>query len=206
MDQLFRDPMNVTEDLRPALEVVIARIEQEALRSGEPLNDEQRFLLNNLPTESALPAMDGTDPESPPLVSIPRDLAYECLIALAREARRNDRQANPASAVEWKLAYVVSKLNRHPMAWLLEWAGMKEPKPWWDRPVLVVSALLVTGTAVALLVSAEIAGRGPWLWIGVGIAPISMLGVLWLLSRRMQDRHLRGRVEGYRGEGNRGGR
>jgi hypothetical protein len=84
--------MNVTEDLRPALEFVIARIEQEALRSGEPLNDEQRFLLNNLPTESALPAMDGTDPESPPLVSIPRDLAYECLIALAREARRNDMQ------------------------------------------------------------------------------------------------------------------
>jgi hypothetical protein len=36
-----------------ALAFVTARIETEAVRVGEPLTDEQRYLLNNLPTAPA---------------------------------------------------------------------------------------------------------------------------------------------------------
>ena len=45
--------MNRTADLDTALGFVIARIEEEAARSGEPLGDEQRFSLNHLPTGDA---------------------------------------------------------------------------------------------------------------------------------------------------------
>jgi hypothetical protein len=119
-----------------ALAFVMERIEEEATRSGEPLTDEQRFLLNNLPRYSALPLTNVPDPECPPML-VPRDVAYERLIALARDARHNDVRVNPASDLEWMCAVAVSKLNRHPMSWLLRWAGMKERKPWWDRPLLV---------------------------------------------------------------------
>src|SRR5258705_8830561 len=115
--------MNESAELSRALAFVIRRIENEAAQSGEPLSEEQRLLLNNLPRESAVPAMIGTDPESPLLLSVPRDVAFERLIALARDARRNDLQATPASDAEWKIAFIVSKLNRHPMSWLLVWAG-----------------------------------------------------------------------------------
>jgi len=91
--------MNETE-LSRALAFVIGRIEHEAGESGEPLSEEQRLLLTNLPKESTVPAMNGTDPESPPLLSVTRDVAYERLIALARDARQKDLQANPASDAE----------------------------------------------------------------------------------------------------------
>jgi hypothetical protein len=83
------------------------------------------------------------DPECPPML-VPRDVAYERLIALARDARHNDVRVNPASDLEGMCAVAVSKFNRHPMSWLLRWTGRKERKPWWDRPLLVGVSLLVT--------------------------------------------------------------
>ncbi|HST08918.1 MAG TPA: hypothetical protein VLL05_00970 [Terriglobales bacterium] len=187
--------MNETKELQSALEFVIARIEQEAVRSGETLNDEQRFLLNNLPKESALPKMDGTDPESPPLVSIPRDLAYERLIALAREARDRDLQANTAFGREWKLAYLVSKLHRPPMAWLLEWAGMKKPGPWWDRAALIATALLVISISLALIFVAEDKNGSPLRWVGVGAALAGMFLLLWFGSRHIEGWQLKRSIQ-----------
>lgn len=46
--------MHQTSDLQRALDFVIRRIEEEGMRSGEPLTDEQRFLLRHLPTEPVL--------------------------------------------------------------------------------------------------------------------------------------------------------
>lgn len=44
--------MEQTADLGAALAFVLGRIEEQAMLLGEPLNEEERFLLNNLPTVS----------------------------------------------------------------------------------------------------------------------------------------------------------
>jgi hypothetical protein len=75
--------MDRNANLEHALAFVIRRIEEEATRSGRPLTDEQRVLLNDLPRDSALPMTNVNDPEYPPIM-VPRDVAYERLIALAR--------------------------------------------------------------------------------------------------------------------------
>jgi hypothetical protein len=188
--------MNEQEDLGCALAFVIGRIEQEATRSGETLSEEQRFLLHNLPRESSLPAMNGGDPEAP-LPIIARDLAYERLISLARDAYRHDLGVNPAG-VEWKIAFAVSKLNRHPMAWLLAWAGMKERRPWWDRAGLVGAALLLTGTALALMIFAGLGGGTRLRWIGAGTACIAMALLIGYASSHLERWQLRQRLEKYR--------
>lgn len=59
-------------DLSAVLEFVIRRIEQEALRSGQPLSDEQRSLLNDLPTSSSISHIATGEPESLP-EPVPRD-------------------------------------------------------------------------------------------------------------------------------------
>ena len=40
--------MEQTADLAAVLAFVIGRIEEQAMLSGKPLNEEERFLLNNL--------------------------------------------------------------------------------------------------------------------------------------------------------------
>jgi hypothetical protein len=42
----------------------------------------------------------------------------------------------------------VFNLNRHPMAGVLLQTGVKYRKPWWDRFLLVVAALLVIAGAM----------------------------------------------------------
>ncbi len=133
--------MNRTADLDIALGFVIGRIEEEATRSGEPLSDEQRFLLNHLPKYSAFSQPYGGDPEIP-AQPIPRDFIYERVCAVAKAAHNNDLRLNPASAPDWEFAAAVSKFNSHPMSWLLDWAGVKLRRPWWDRWLLVAAALL----------------------------------------------------------------
>jgi hypothetical protein len=46
--------MNEAAELEAALQFVIRRINEEAAQSGEPLTEEQRFLLEHLPTEPVL--------------------------------------------------------------------------------------------------------------------------------------------------------
>jgi hypothetical protein len=191
--------MNETADLSRSLAFVFERIEREAARSGVPLSDEERFLLNNLPREPVVPVMNGTDPDSPPLMPAPRDVAYERLIALVRDARRNDLRVNPSSDVEWKIAFVISKITRHPMSWVLAWAGMKERTPWWDRAGLVAGALLFTGGILALVIFAEAGGGTPLRWIAAGAAYIVMLLFLWRASRRIEVWQLRRSLEKYHG-------
>jgi hypothetical protein len=190
--------MNESAELSRALDFVIGRIEQEAAQSGLPLSEEQQLLLNNLPRESAVPAMIGTDSESPPLLSVPRDVAYERLIALARHARRDDSQ-NPASDAEWKIAFIVAKLNRHPMSWLLAWAGMKERTPWWDRAGLIATALLLTGILLALAIFVDVGGGTQLRWIASCAVYVALLLVLWRVSRCIEVWQLRRALEKYRG-------
>jgi hypothetical protein len=41
--------MDLTTDLETTVAFVIRRIEEQAMRSGQPLNEEERSLLNDLP-------------------------------------------------------------------------------------------------------------------------------------------------------------
>ena len=83
------------------------------MRSGEPLSEEHRFLLNNLPHHSDAPEFTIGDPEFP-LHFVPRDTTYERLCALAKAAHQSDLELNPGSH-DWEFAFNVSKLSRHPM-------------------------------------------------------------------------------------------
>ena len=186
--------MKATADLNTSLAFVIGRIEEEATRSGEPLSDDQRFLLNHLPKSSALPIWNGADPEWP-AVLIPRDVAFERLCTVARAAHNSDALLNPASTPDWEFAVAVFKLNRHPMSWLLRWAGMKERRPWWDRWLLIVAALLVIFCFAALML---IAGNDPWTrfqWTGIGAAYVAILILLYFASRWIEARQLRQTIE-----------
>jgi hypothetical protein len=192
--------MNQNAGLDEALSFVVKRIECEATRSGKPLTDEELLLLNNLPTAPLFPLMAFSDPEVPPPMPIPRDLSYELLIALAKEARQYDLRLDSTSDRRWKYAATVCKLNRHPMSWLLRWSGIKEHKPWWDRSLLIISAILLTSCFIALMFLGIV---DTWTRLGWIIAALTYFVVSLLLyfgSRHIEEWRLRRAVEKYQGE------
>jgi len=186
--------VNGRTDLEAALRFVIGRIEQEAARSGESLSDEQRFLLNNLPKDSVLSQPYGGYPEIP-AQPIPRDTTYERVCAVAKLAHHNDLGLNPASALDWEFAAAVSKLNRHPMSWLFQWAGVNVRKPWWDRWLLIAAALLLIFSVATV---ALLAGSQPWTplqWTGIGTVYVGILALLYFASRRIEEWQLKQYIE-----------
>jgi hypothetical protein len=116
-------------------------------------------------------------------------------------------RANPTSDAEWKIAFVVSKLNRHPLSWLLAWAGMKERTPWWDLAGLIAAALLLISVTLALVIFADLGGGTPLRWLAAMAVYVVVLLVLWRASRRIEVWQLRKSLEKYRGaasSGNKG--
>lgn len=189
--------MNRTADLDIALAFVTQQIEREAMLSGAPLNDEQKLLLKHLPTWSALPLQPITDLEDPPEF-VPRDLPYEELCAVAKAAYLRDVSLNPASAAEWEFAAAVAKLNRHPMTWLLSWAGVEVRKPHRDRLRLVAAALVCVAAGLAGL-AAVLSDTLPLsLRILIGLGSSGVLAVVIVASLRMEPRHLRRTIEQLR--------
>jgi|SRR5580658_4907485 hypothetical protein len=136
--------MDRTADLDSALSFVMGRIAEQANVAGEPLSNEQRLLLNHLPSET--PA--NWDPALPVLV--PRNINLERVCALGKAAYLHDRQVNPSS-FDWEFAFAVFTLNWHPMGGLLQLAGMKLRRPRWDGLQLIATSL-VPIVAVVLLV------------------------------------------------------
>ena len=166
------------------------------MRSGAPLTDEQRSLLNNLPTVSSLPEIVTYDPESPPQV-VPRDTNYERLCAAAKAAYRSDRELNPAS-LDWQFAFDVSKLNRHPMNWLLQWAGVKQRRPWWDRWLLVCAALLFIICTMAFMLPVIGEQGDPFRWALSGAGYLAIILLMYFASRRIEERQLGRNIEACR--------
>ena len=191
--------MNRTADLDTALGFVIRRIEEEATRSGEPLSDEQRFLLNHLPKDSALPQPDGGSPEIPTQPQlVPRDTTYERLCAVAKAAHHSDMRMNPSTAIDWDLAAAVSKLNRHPISWLLHWAGVKVHRPWWDHWLLFATALLFVFSLGTLMILAVAEGWSKPQWVGFAAIYIALLALAYFASRRIEEWQLKQSIEKYR--------
>jgi len=135
-------------DLDVALSFVVERITQEAERSSVPLDDYEQYLLNHLPSEPTNPtatsgcnmAYEGYWP-----TPVLRDFRFERLCKLARDAHSHDLQTRPDAAREWEFAAAVLELHRHPMSWLLTWAGIRAGKrpARWDRLLLVTTAAFV---------------------------------------------------------------
>jgi hypothetical protein len=189
--------MNHDADLDDALSFVVERIEREATRSGKPLTEEEGSLLNNLPTTPLFPLSATSDPEFLPL-PVPRDLAYERLIALAKEARQHDVRVDSMSHRKWRNAATVFKLNKHPMSWLLRWSGIREQKPWWDGSLLIISATLLVFCFVAIILWGIVETWTRLGWIAVGLGYFVVVLLLYFGSRHIEEWQLRREVEKYR--------
>ena len=189
--------MNRAADMSTALAFVINRIEDQAMRLGQPLDEEQRFLLNNLPDHSDVSEFSTGDPEYPVHFRL-RDVTYERLCAVAKAAYRSDREMNPASQ-EWEFVFNVAKLNRHPVCWLLQWAGVKQRRPWWDRWLLVAASLLFVIATIPLMLVVIDRERVLWRWGIVGAGYIGLLLFMRFVSRRLEKRQLEQNIENYRG-------
>lgn len=180
-------------DLRVALEFVIRRIEEQAMRSGEPLNHEQRLLLNDLPESSPVPQIVVGDPESPAIL-VPRDMNYERLCAAAKAAYRSDLELNPAS-LDWQFAFDVLRLNRHPLNWLLQWPGVKQQKPWWDGWLLVAAALFFVVCTMTFMFPVIKGGDDARHWILFGVAYVALVVLMYFVSRSLEQWQLRRHIE-----------
>src|SRR5262249_23147254 len=189
--------MDRAADMSAALAFVINRIEEQAMRLGQPLDEEQRFLLNNLPDKPDTPEFSTGDPEFPVHFRL-RDITYERLCALAKGAYRSDRELNPGSH-EWEFVFNVSKLNRHPLCWLLQWAGGKQRRPWWDGWLLVAASLLFILASVPLMLLVADRGWVLWRWAAVAAGYIGLVLLMRFVSRRIEERQLKQNIERYRG-------
>lgn len=176
--------MNRTADLDAALSFVVRRIGEEAILSGVPLSEEQRMLLNYLPSSTP----EVFDPETR---LVPRNINYERLCALGKAAYLTDHEANPAT-LDWEFAFAVFTLNRHPMWGLLHWAGVKHSRPWRDHLLLIITALLFVAVVMLL------AWNAPWTLfplIGIGSGCVAVLLLMYFASRRSEERQLEKDIE-----------
>jgi hypothetical protein len=187
--------MDQESDLQKSLDFVSRRIEEEGMRSGEPLTKDQKVLLEHLPTESVHLNAFYHDVEDLQLLP-PRDFDYERLCALTKAAHRNDLQLNPGDN-RWLFAKAVTERHKHPVSWLLDWAGVKLRRPWWDKFLLVGGALAsIILWMVLVFIGLETHMRFRWL---VMIAGAAVLIVAIGLGTRWSERSQLGRsIEKYR--------
>ena len=197
-------------DLDFALTFVVERITQEAQDSAAPLNEDEQYFLNHLPTEPTNPtaAASGFNTAYEGFWSTPvlRDLRFERLCKLARDARSHDLQTRPDSARQWEFAAAVLELQRHPMSWLLKWAGIrtKERTARWDRLLLVTTAafMVVLFLLGALALSVLTDGQNEvwkWtLWVTGACVYGSLTTLLYFAVRRLDFRQRERNVEKYR--------
>lgn len=177
--------MDRTADLDSALSFVIGRIAEQAKLSGGPLSDEERLLLNYLPSSPTT----HPDPEMPVLV--PRNVNLERVCALGKAAYQQDHQANTTS-LDWEFALAVFTLNRHPMGGLLQSAGMKLRRPRWDGLRLTVTALLPIAVVVLLAWNADENMRRS---VGIGLGCVAIMLYMFFASRRIEKQRLMEEIE-----------
>jgi hypothetical protein len=177
--------MDRTADLDAALSFVIGRIAEQAQVSGEPLSDEQRLLLNYLPSET--PANWNLEYQVP----VPRNVNLERVCALGKAAYLHDRQVNPTS-LDWEFAFAVFTLNRHPMGGLLQWAGMKLRRPKWDGLRLIATGLVPIVAVVLFVWNAD---GSLFLSIAIGSGCVASMLLMFFASRRIQKQRLQEDIE-----------
>lgn len=198
-------------DLEMASAFVIERISEEAERSGAPLGDDERDFLNHLPDKPTNPiagwgfntAYEGNWP-----TPILRDLGFERLCNLAKDAHSNDLRTRPHGAREWYFACAVLQANRHPLSRLLQWVGIRTVKRHarWDRLLLVGTGTLVVAVFVlgALALSVFTDGMEDvrkWMLLVVGGCVYGgFLTLLYFGVRRVESKQQEQNIETCRCE------
>jgi hypothetical protein len=178
--------MDRTADLDSALSFVIGRITEQAQLSGQTLSEQQRLLLNYLPSSTTT---NWDHPEIPVLV--PRNINLERLCELGKAAYQHDCQVNPTS-LDWEFAFSVLRLNRHAMAGLLQWGGLKPRRPQWDGLRLIATALVPIVAVVLVVWNAD----GPmFLSVGIGLGCVAAMLLMFFASRRIEKRRLQEHIE-----------
>jgi hypothetical protein len=199
----------LSADLENSLTFVIARISEQAERSGAPLGDDEIDFLHHPPTQptnrTASWGIHTADEGSWPILNL-RDLEFERLCNLARNAHSHDLLTRPDAAREWEFAGAVLQLNRHPVSWLLQWAHIRTAQrpARWDRLLLWATATLVVVVfilgAVALSVVTD-GQSGIWKWtlcvIG-GCIYVASLAFLYFGVRRLEARQRQQNIENFR--------
>jgi hypothetical protein len=188
--------MDRTSDLNIALKFVIGRIEEQATLSGIPLDEDERSLLNNLPRTPSMPEISVGDPNFSWDFQ-PRDRTYEKLCALAKAAHDNDAVLSP-TLLNWDFAFSVAKLNDHPLYWLLQWAGIKQRRPCWDRWLLVIAALLFLAVTLPLMLLVIDKPPALWRWVVVAVGGVGVVLSMYSASRRIEKRQLERNIEQFR--------
>jgi hypothetical protein len=193
-------------DLDAALAFMVQRISQEAERSAAPLDDDEKHFLNHLPTEPTNPTAAwgfnsayGASWPTPVL----RDFRFERLCKLAKLARLHDLQTTSDTAREWEFAVAVLEFHRHPMSWLLNWAGIQTGKrpARWDLLFLVATAAFVVVLFLigALALSALTDGKKEvwkWtLWIVGACVYGTVITLLYFTVRRLEVRQRERNIE-----------
>ena len=188
---------------------VIARIGKQAERSGAPLGDDEIDFLHHPPTQPTNPTASwgfNTAYKDSWPTPVLRDLGFERLCNLARDAHRRDLQTRPDAAREWEFAGAVLELHRHPLSWLLQWAHIRTAKrpARWDRLLLVATASLVVVVfilgAVALSVVTD-GQRDVWKWTSCvigGCIYAAFLTLLYFAVRRLEVRQQQQNIEKFR--------
>ncbi len=196
------------EDLDAALAFVIERMSQEAALSNSPLDDDEMHFLNHLPTEPTnLTASWGFQSASADSWPTPvlRDFRFERLCKLAKLARVHDVQTSPDTAREWEFATAVLALHRHPMSWLLSWAGIRTgERPRWDGLLLLTTAVLVVALFVVGLLALSFLTDGQkdiwkWtFWIFGACVYCTLITLLYFAMRRIEVRRQIRNIENFR--------
>lgn len=186
---MVRDVQNPRTDLQVALAFVIGRVEQEAQRSGSPLEADERELLVHLPSAPGYPGWVTAEFWQ----IVPRDFAYERLCKLAKAAYSHDLRAGPASVRYWDFAMAALRLEHHPMLWLLQSAGMKQRRPLRDCLFLLACAILLVISGLSLIIVLEEPGAFWPSMLCVAITAISAAALirLYQASSRYEKTRLR---------------
>lgn len=202
-----------SSDLDDALAFVVDRISQEAERSAAPLDHDEMHLLNHLPTEptnptAALASGFNTAYESFWPTPVLRDLRFERLCKLARDAHSHDLQTQPNAIHDWEFAVAVLQLHRHPMSWLLGWASVRAARrpPRWDRLLLMATAVFVVVLFLigVFALSALTDGQSKlwqWtLWVAGGCMYGTLITLLYFAVRRLEARQKERDITRYRSD------
>jgi hypothetical protein len=186
-------PMNQAADLDAALRFVTRRVNEQGDLSGEPLDAQQSLLLANLP--SWRPAMWIPGPEIPYPELVPRDVNYERLCALAKAAYLRDQRIHPESR-DWKFAFGVFALARHPMWGLLNSAAvLTDRRSLWDQLLVIIAGLIPVIGVVLLL---WLGFRSPFSWIGMLCGTVAVMLGIYFVSRKIEHWRLENHIERYR--------
>jgi hypothetical protein len=202
---------HMSTDLENSLTFVIARISEQAARSGVPLDDDEIDFLHYLPTQATnLTASWGSNTayEATWPTPVLRDFGFERLCNLARDAHAHDLRTRPDAAREWEFAGAVLQLHRHPLSWLLQWARIRTAQrpARWDRLLLVATATLAVVGLILGAVALSVLTDGQkefWKWtvwvIGICVYG-AFLTFLYCAVRRLEVRQRQQNIEKHRCE------